>query len=73
MEIVKKLRVSSFTSEMALKPRQRRLVGFFDEFKLKTPEEYEEEFNKQKEDVHLREKKETLKGEKGEEFGNLED
>ena len=39
LEIVKKLRVTSFASEVALKPRQRRLIGFFDDFKLKTPEE----------------------------------
>ena len=39
LEIVKKLRVSYFSSEIALKPRQRKLVGFFDDFKLKTPDE----------------------------------
>lgn len=46
LEIVKKLRVSYFASEIALKPRQRKLVGFFDDFKLKTPEEQLEEMLK---------------------------
>ena len=34
LEIIKKLRVNKFTSEVFLKPRQRDLVNFFDEYKL---------------------------------------
>lgn len=37
LEIVKKLRVSKFSSEVHLKPRQRNLVGFFNEYMLTTP------------------------------------
>ena len=37
LEIIKKLRVHQFASEMALKPSQRDLVNFFDAYKLKTP------------------------------------
>ena len=46
LEIVKKLRVSYFASEIALKPRQRKLIGFFDDYKLKTPDEKLEEMLK---------------------------
>ena len=34
LEIIKKLRVNKFTSEVVLKPRQRDLVNFFEEYKL---------------------------------------
>lgn len=36
LEIIKKLRVHQFASEVALKPSQRDMVGFFDDYKLKT-------------------------------------
>ena len=36
LEIIKKLRVATFASEMALKPRQRWLVSFFHEYKLES-------------------------------------
>ena len=34
LEIIKKLRVNKFTSEIVLKPGQRDLVNFFEEYKL---------------------------------------
>ena len=43
LEIIKKLRVHQFASEMALKPSQRDLINFFDVYKLKTPEQYTQE------------------------------
>lgn len=36
LEIIKKLRVHSFAVSVSLKPSQRDLVGFFDDYKLKT-------------------------------------
>ena len=41
LEIVKQLRINMFASDIVLKPRQRYLVNFFDEYKLKAekPEE----------------------------------
>ena len=35
LDIVKRLRVHQFASEVILKPRQRELVNFFDDYKLK--------------------------------------
>ena len=35
LEIVKQLRINMFASDIVLKPRQRHLVSFFDEYKLK--------------------------------------
>ena len=35
LDIVKRLRVHQFASEVVLKPRQRELVNFFDDYKLK--------------------------------------
>ena len=34
LEIVKKLRVNQFASDVVLKPRQRDLVNFFQDYKL---------------------------------------
>ena len=34
LEIVKKLRVHQFSSQLALKPHQRDLVNFFREYKI---------------------------------------
>ncbi len=42
LEIVKKLRIFKFASDCTLKPRQRDLVNFFDEYKLKSGEKTEE-------------------------------
>ena len=59
-----------FASEIALKPRQRKLVGFFDDFKLKTPDENLAATIKQndpKQDDRL-----SMHGAKGEEWGNLD-
>ena len=39
LEIIKKLRVAYFASELALKPRQRWLVSFFHEYKLESASE----------------------------------
>lgn len=72
LEIVKKLRVAYFASEMALKPRQRKLVGFFDEFKLKTPDEKLEQSMRFLSDPN-KEERLSMKGVKGEDYGNLED
>ena len=36
LEIIKKLRVHQFAAEVALKPSQRDMVSFFDDYKLKT-------------------------------------
>ena len=36
LDIIKKLRVHQFAAEMQLKPSQRDMVTFFDEYKLKT-------------------------------------
>jgi len=35
LEIVKKIRIFKFASDIVLKPRQRDLISFFDEYKLK--------------------------------------
>ena len=35
LDIVKRLRVHQFASEMTLKPSQRDLISFFDDYKLK--------------------------------------
>ena len=35
LEIVKQMRVSMFASDIVLKPQQRLLVSFFDEYKLR--------------------------------------
>ena len=46
LEIVKKLRVNQFASDVVLKPRQRDLVNFFQDYKLagdKEPEEIMDE------------------------------
>ena len=72
LEIVKKLRVAYFASEIALKPRQRKLVGFFDEFKLKTPDEKLEQ-TLRLENALNREERLSMKGIKGEEYGNMDD
>ena len=72
LEIVKKLRVSYFASEIALKPRQRHLVGFFDDYKLKTPDEKLEEMLKTENDP-MKEKRLSMKGTKGEEYGHMDD
>ena len=37
LEIVKKLRVHQFASQMALQPHQRELINFFQDFKVKEP------------------------------------
>ena len=71
LEIVKKLRVASFASEVALKPRQRRLIGFFDDFKLKTPDEKNTETNWAHKSAKI-ERRETIKG-IGESFGDMEE
>ena len=42
LEIIKKLRVAYFASELALKPRQRWLVSFFHEYKLDSASEEDE-------------------------------
>ena len=42
LEIVKKLRVSQFTSQITLKPHQRDLVNFFQEYKAQDPQEERE-------------------------------
>lgn len=42
LEIVKKLRVHQFASQIALKPHQRELINFFQDFKVKEPEPEEE-------------------------------
>ena len=61
LEIVKKLRISSFANELTLKPRQRHLVGFFDDYKLKTPDEKLEQLLKMQNDPD-REKRLSMKG-----------
>ena len=43
MDIVKRLRVHQFASEIVLKPRQRELVGFFDDYQLKDKNEMEDD------------------------------
>ena len=45
LEIIKKLRVAYFASELALKPRQRWLVSFFHEYKLDSASEEDEAKN----------------------------
>ena len=39
LDIVKRLRVYQFASEIVLKPRQRELVSFFDQYKLMDEDE----------------------------------
>ena len=39
LEIVKKLRVHQFATQMFLKPHQRELVNFFQDYKAQDPEE----------------------------------
>ena len=51
LDIVKRLRVHQFASEVVLKPRQRDLVNFFDDYKLKDEAD--------KEILHKIEKKKT--------------
>ena len=41
LEIIKKLRVAYFASELALKPRQRWLVSFFHDYQLESDNEIE--------------------------------
>ena len=53
LEIVKKLRISYFASEVTLKPRQRNLIGFFDDYRLKTPDEELEDLIKSKNDPNI--------------------
>ena len=36
LEIIKKIRIFKFASDCTLKPRQRDLVNFFDEYRLKS-------------------------------------
>ncbi len=72
LEIVKKLRVAFFASEIALKPRQRKLVGFFDDFKLKTPDESLAEKIKVRNELQNEERM-SMTGIRGEEYGNLDD
>lgn len=72
LEIVKKLRVAYFASEIALKPRQRKLVGFFDEYKLKTPEEKHSDLLMSQVDP-LKDERQSMKGMRGEAYGNLDD
>mmetsp|Transcript_44486 Transcript_44486/g.59019 ORF Transcript_44486/g.59019 Transcript_44486/m.59019 type:complete len:179 (-) Transcript_44486:352-888(-) len=71
LELVKKLRVAYFASEIALKPRQRKLVGFFDDFKLKTPEENLAATVKFMNDPNKDERL-SMQGDRGEEYGNLD-
>ena len=52
LEIIKKLRVHQFASEVALKPSQQDLVNFFDEYKLKTPDQYRQEAAAAQQVVH---------------------
>ena len=63
--------MSFFASELKLKPRQRKLVGFFDDFKLKTPEEKLEYTIKTMNDPN-RYEKQSQRGEKGDDYGNLD-
>ena len=54
LEIIKKLRVNKFVSEIVLKPRQRDLVNFFEEYKLSAdPPQPPTDGSKQKKDVIL--------------------
>ena len=39
LEIVKKMRVSMFASDIILKPRQQKLVSFFHEYKITPPKD----------------------------------
>ena len=41
LEIIKKLRVNQFASDIVLKPRQRDLVNFFQDYKLNGKKEPE--------------------------------
>ena len=39
LEIIKKLRVSQFAADVLLKPRQRDLINFFQDYNLDEPQE----------------------------------
>lgn len=41
LEIIKKLRVSQFAADVVLKPRQRDLVNFFQDYNLEPPKDGE--------------------------------
>ena len=71
LELVKKLRVAYFASEIALKPRQRKLIGFFDDFKLKTPDEKLAETIRKMNDPKADDRM-SAHGTKGEEWGNMD-
>ena len=73
LEIIKKLRVHQFASECQLKPSQRDMVGFFDDYKLKT------EADRKKDDKRAQELldkgtlvDDTAAGQAGQELVNLD-
>ena len=71
LEITKKLRVCMFASDILLKPRQQKLVSFFNEYKLKEPKEDKAE-NVKKEQKAKNRKTQKL-GQKAEDPANIED
>ena len=69
LEIIKKLRVHDFASEITLKPSQRDMVNFFDEYKLKT----EKEKKRDKKKIKAAGFDEEYKGQAAKEYVNVAD
>ena len=81
LEIIKKLRVAYFASELALKPRQRWLVSFFHEYKLVSASEESSDAELRSKtiqrgksvQVSLKDRRATLIGEETSAYGNVDD